>query len=113
MSMKDKDKTRIEKEVEASMTSLDNLQRAEPDHFFYTRLEARMEREQNQLSGPIGFFANVKWSVALLSLFAILNVASFFLLTSGNSQTDAEQASLDSFSEEYFSSNLYQYENED
>lgn len=108
--MKDLDK---EEKINEAMNSLEGLGKAEAPPFFYTRLEARMEDEMAPRSGAFAIFSNLKWSVAMLSLFMIMNVTSFFLISGdGSSEVVEEAATLESFGEEYFSSSdLYGYQN--
>ena len=103
----------IDKKINEAMDSLEGLGKAEAPPFFYTRLEARMEQELAPTRGALAFFSNPKWSVAMLSLFMILNVGSIFLITGEDNGEGAEEvATLESFGEEYFSSSdLYGYQN--
>ena len=105
----------IEEKINEAMDSLEGLGKAEAPPFFYTRLEARMEQELAPKRGALAFFSNPKWSVAMLSLFMILNVGSIFLISgeSGSEGAEEEVATLESFGEEYFSSSdLYGYQND-
>ena len=111
--MKDMRHLDIEEKINEAMDSLEGLGKAGAPPFFYTRLEARMEQELAPTRGALAFFSNPKWSVALLSLFMILNIGSIFLI-SGESSSEVveEAATLESFGEEYFSSSdLYGYQN--
>ena len=66
-------------ETESILNSLDGLQKATPGAFFYTRVQARLQKEET------GFWANIalfltKPSVAMatLCLIFLLNAAAFF-----------------------------------
>lgn len=103
---------RIKEEVERSLSSIDNLAQSEAPDFFFTRLEARMERELTTEFSRFAWLANLKVSMGVLGLFMILNVATIFLLTQSNSQTDLAEANIDTFKQDYFSaSNDYDYLN--
>ena len=104
----------IEEKVNEAMNSLEGLGKAEAPPFFYTRLEARMEEEIAPKRGAFALLSNPKWSVAVLSLFMILNVGSIFLISGESSgEVVEEAATLESFGEEYFSSSdMYGYQND-
>lgn len=99
---------RIKEEVERSLSSIDNLAQLEAPDFFFTRLEARMERELTPEFSRFAWLANLKVSVGVLGLFMVLNAATIFLL----SQSDLAEANIDTFKQEYFSaSDDYEYLN--
>jgi len=94
----------IEKRINDTINSLEGLGKAKVNPFFFTRLEARMQQELLPASGPLAFLSNLKLSVAVLSLFMVVNVVSIFLISSNSNDTAVEQeATLETFSEEYFS----------
>jgi len=63
-----------EQEMEATLNSLDGLQRAEAAPFFYTRLKARMEKEYSD-KGIMGIaWLRPQLAFAALALLAALNV---------------------------------------
>ena len=94
----------IEKRINDTINSIEGLGKARANPFFFTRLEARMEKAQEPASGPFTIFGNLKLSVAVLTLFMVLNVVSVFLISGDdNSTTDTEAATLETFSEEYYS----------
>ena len=110
--MKDNRDFELERQIEETINSLEGLGKAGAPPFFYTRLEARMQEELEPISGPFAFLSNLKFSVALLSLFMILNVASIFLITQDDGSTQVQgEATLETFTEEYFTSSD-QYENQ-
>ena len=103
---------RIKEEVEQSLSSIDNLARAKAPDFFYTRLEARMEKELLSENSRFAWIANLRVSMAVLGLFMVLNAGTLFLLTQNDSQVEVAEANIDSFKQEYFSaSDDYQYLN--
>ena len=103
---------RIKEEVEKSLSSIDNLAQAEAPDFFYTRLEARMEKELRPNAFQISWLANSRVSMAVLGLFMVLNVGTIFLITQSESQSNSAEADIDTFKQEYFSaSDDYEYLN--
>ena len=102
----------IKEEVEQSLSSIDKLARAEAPDFFYSRLEARMEKELLPEYSRFAWLENLRVSMVVLGLFMVLNVSTLFLLTQNDSQTEVAEANIDSFKQEYFSaSDDYQYLN--
>jgi len=61
----------IEKKAEKALESLDGIKRAEPQAFFYTRLIARLERDQKNIWELAGSFL-ARPAVAIVSLCLIL-----------------------------------------
>lgn len=107
-----KQKFDLEKRIEQTLESLDGIQPAEVNPFFYTRLTAKMEKQASPAASSFGWIGNLKWNVALLSLFMALNVASVFLLSGSpqESEPGTEQVSIDAFADDYFStSDDYEY----
>lgn len=85
----------IEEEVERTLQSLEGIQRAEPDPFFYTRLQARMEQKFVKKTGwqwrPV-------YAFAALALVLLLNFATIYTLTHTSTQ---HTSAADSFANEY------------
>ena len=103
---------RIKEEVEQSMSSIENLARAKAPDFFYTKLEARMENELLNKSTSFIWLVNLRVSIAVLSLFMVLNVGTLLLFTQNEATTEVNEANIDTFKQEYFStSDDYQYRN--
>lgn len=70
--MKDKsDTNKIDREVRRTLQVLDDLKPATTDDFYFSRLQARMEKEssQQEVSGKM-----IPWAAAAVMLFLILNV---------------------------------------
>lgn len=103
-----------EKRINDTINSLEGLGKAKANPFFFTRLEARMQQELLPASGPFAFLSNLKLSVAVLTIFMVLNVGSIFLISGNSSDTTVqEEATLETFSEEYFSgASQYNYTND-
>lgn len=84
-----------EEEIERTLQSLEGIQPAEPNPFFYTRLQARMEQKFVKKTGwqwrPIYVYA-------ALGLVLLLNFATIYTLT----HTPTKNTSTaDSFANEY------------
>lgn len=72
-------------ELESILNSLDGIQKAEPAQFFYTRLSARMQREeQSALARVIKYITRPAFAIGISLFFLILN--GYFLLNA--MQTD-------------------------
>lgn len=72
-------KRNIETQLEETMNSLDGLQKASPAPFFFTRVRARIQREQNsQWSIISSFIARPAVAFAGISLIVLLNIAALF-----------------------------------
>ncbi len=102
----------INKKIEETMRSMDNMERATPRPFLFTRLEARMESEKNMWNKVSSFVARPMVAFACICFVLILNAMIIFLSgTSGNSLTQqgSELATADEYSQ--VSYNLYDFEN--
>ncbi len=98
-------KTRSSAEIEAILTSLDGITKAEAPPFFHTRLSARLQRNAVIPSSQHWGFAFLRPSLVTLCLFLVLNVLSIRAVilekqTSIEGNTTSE-ANLQSFSQEY------------
>lgn len=65
------DTNKTDREVNRTLQTFDDLQPATTDDFYYSRLQARMEKEhaRQEVSGKM-----VPWAAAAVLLFLILNV---------------------------------------
>ena len=69
-----KNREDIQKEVDLTLGSLDGLTRAETAPFFYTRLKARMSRQEaGEWSRWMGWLARPSVSMGILLLFLLIN----------------------------------------
>jgi hypothetical protein len=104
----------IQKRVDEALESLNAIKRAEPTPFFYTRLRARMEKEQKNAWERLAALL-AKPAVATMSLVLILAINAFFLVRSNESPNTTSSGPLqgNSISEDYFTiaSNSFDYEN--
>lgn len=73
-----KNKADIDQKVREALESLDGIQRAEPAPYFYTRLIARLQRDQPTIWETMGAFL-ARPAVAIASLFLILLLNGFLL----------------------------------
>ena len=84
--------------VDEYLQSLQGINEAQTDPYFYTRLKARMEKE-NFLEGKLPLQPALL--VSILSLFVFIN--SFFLVTESKrgSDTSSQNTSLQNFASGY------------
>ena len=107
--MKDKS---TEQQIEDALSSIDNIQHASPTPFFYTRLIARLQKDDQSSWGRIGSFISrpaIAFATILLVIF--LNVFAIY----SNSDTNVsntgqiDYATVDEYSQ--VSSTIYDIEN--
>jgi hypothetical protein len=108
----------LNKKVDETLNSLDGIQRAEPQPFFYTRLMGRMQRNEKPLWETIGSFLS-KPAVAMACLCVILAFNAFILFKQGTetnitAQPDLSKETLVTDNEYILASNSsFDYENLD
>ena len=94
-----KNKQQIQQEVERTLGSLDNIQRAEANPYLFTRIQAALRKEERSpLGQAVGFMARPIIAFATILLVLLINFAVFF--TSKQQPTEEEQPLYVS---EYFS----------
>ncbi|UII23106.1 hypothetical protein [Fulvivirga ligni] len=98
------EKTRIEKEVDSTMSSMDNLERATVKPFFYTRLQARMNKEREYVTS-----AGWKWSMAAVILLLVMNAFTLLQVDSTDS-AEGNSDEVELLSQEYSVSTFDIYE---
>ena len=109
---KQKDISRV---VEQTMESLEGIKRAEPTPFLFTRVKARLEREEkNAWEKLAGILARPV--VAFASLFIIVGVNAFLLFSNpdtGGGSNSPGVVQSNNITEDYFilATNNYDYEN--
>ena len=69
----------INKKVEETLGSLDHIQRAEPQSFFFTRVNARLKRDEKSFWETTGAFL-ARPAVAVAGLCVILALNVFILI---------------------------------
>lgn len=68
-----KERNRIQEEVEKALQSLDNVSRAHATPFLFTRIKARMEKEQNRWGKLVGFISRPAFAVAVVFFVLLVN----------------------------------------
>ena len=95
-----------QRKTEEALSSLDGLVKASPGPYFYTRLEARMNRAKNNVWDHMVFMLNRPVVAIGLALFVIA-INTTVVLQKNETSTLADQAEL-TVSEEYnLASNTY------
>lgn len=80
----------MESKVEKGLNSLDGIQRAQPRPYFYTRLTARIARQDKEWGGIISLISRPLFAAAMVC--AVLLVNSWILFKSIDSATPANAA---------------------
>lgn len=99
--------------IEKILHSLEGIERAEPRPFFFTRLEARMQRENNVWATITGFLARPAMAFSVIVIVLIINaIALINTFDSPQSVADTDFQELPTI-EEYsqISSNIVNFEN--
>lgn len=103
---------KLNKNVEDTMRSLDGIEQATPNPFFFTRLEARMKRERGVWDKISAFVARPVITFACICLVIMINAAVIFSSTDSQkaitSQSN-ELATVDEYTQA--SSTLYEFIN--
>ncbi len=103
----------FEKRIEETLSSLDGIQRAEPQSFFYTRVLGRLQRDEKNAWEVMGSFLS-RPVVVIAGLMLILVMNAFMLMQQEPATTNnlsAEQGT----DNEYIlaTSSSFEYENID
>ncbi len=97
-----RDEQKLREEIEATLNSLEGIQRAKPSYYFesklITRLENKAAKKSSWLFPQLAFRPSI--AVAVLSAFVILNVVTIGTLLRQKSQT-ASSTELQGFAQEY------------
>ncbi len=103
----------IENKINQTLNSLEGLGKAEVNPFFYNRLEARMQNELLGSNNQFSFLANMKLNVAVLSVFMIFNLVTFFSINKSTEVSNDREIQIESFAQDYFSgSDDFEYLND-
>lgn len=100
------------KKIDEVMQSLNRVEKASPSPFFFTRLEARMEREKSSWEKISSFVAKPVVAFACICLVIMIN--AWVIFSSHNSQNSTDQqASELATTDEYnlVSSTFYEFVN--
>lgn len=106
----------INKKVQEALESLDGIQKAEPQPYFFTRLKARLERDQKNVWELAGSYM-ARPAVAIAGLMVILAINVFILIQKETTATNPGYASENNLQlqedENIFAAanNTYEYEN--
>jgi len=93
--------------INDAFNSINGIARAEAPPFFYTRLQARLQRQEESPSVPwfIGLLTKPVFSVATLSLFVLLNLLAIKSMSKERKEmpttSPSADASLKNFEQEY------------
>ncbi|MEO6289780.1 MAG: hypothetical protein ABIO76_07665 [Ginsengibacter sp.] len=104
-------KNLINQKVDDAMHSIDNISKASPATFFFTRLEAMMLNEKNAWNKISSFFAKPVIALACICIVIMMNIAIIFstnILPASASQTSNEVAVADEYSD--VTTSLYELE---
>ena len=102
----------LNKKVEDAMRSLDGIKQASSDPFFFTRLEARMQRERGAWEKISSFVAKPIIAFACICLVIMINAVVIFSSTDSQKNTNSqsnELATVDEYTQ--ISSTLYEFVN--
>lgn len=100
------------KKIDEVMQSLNGVEKASPSPFFFTRLEARMEREKSSWEKISSFVAKPVVAFACICLVIMIN--AWVIFSSRNSQNSTEQQTSElATTDEYnlVSSTFYEFVN--
>lgn len=100
----------IQRRIDEALASVDNIAKAEPKPFFFTRLEARLMREELGVWGRVGkMLTRPVIALASVSLVIMLNT---FVVVKGFSVSEREPEKTDVASmEDLHSTSFYDIEN--
>lgn len=90
-------------EIEKTILSIDGIKRAGMPPFFYTRLQAQMDKRIGKANSFWTTISKPAVSLGMLSLLIILNVAALthYLRTSQQTTTQGNITGIQKFAEEY------------
>jgi hypothetical protein len=105
----------IPEKTQQTIDSLDGLQRATPGPFFFTRVMARIEREDaSAWERAVAFLTRPVVVVATLSIIVLLNATALYLPSHESPALVAAEQSDPSFTDDYVAANtFYEFENAD
>lgn len=103
---------KLNKKIKEVMQSLDGIEKATPTPFFFTRLEARMQREKNLWEKISSFVAKPIVVFACICLVIMINAAVIFSSSSSNDSIDQQNSEI-ATADEYnlVSSTFYDFVN--
>lgn len=84
--------------VDEHLKALQQMQEAETDDFFYTKLKAKMQSDKNE---TWNFPFKPAWVITLLAIFFCINAFVVSQQIRSNKKTDTEVSSLKNFASSY------------
>lgn len=104
----------LNKKIEETLNSLDGIQRAEPQPFFYTRVIGRLQRNEKNIWERTGSFLS-RPAVVIAGIFAILIMNGYILFQQGSGTNNSSIAAEPVTNNDYIvaSSSSFEYENLD
>ncbi len=102
----------LKKKIVETMQSLDGIEKASPRPFFFTRLEARMQKEKSSWEIISSFVARPAIVFAGICLIIMVNAAVIFSSSSFKKSSDQQTNEL-ATADEYnsVSASMYEYVN--
>ena len=102
----------LKRKIDEAMQSLDGIEKASPRPFFFTRLEARMQKQKSRWEALSSFLSKPAIAVACICLIIMINAA--VILSSSNlinttDQQNNELATADEYNS--VSAPLYEFVN--
>jgi hypothetical protein len=68
-----KQKSDMENRLESALNSLDGIRRASPAPYFFTRLKAKMTREERDWGGIVGIISRPLYALAIVGIVIFIN----------------------------------------
>lgn len=100
----------LHNKIEATINSIDGLQKAEMPAFFYTRLQAKMQKKLAAQQTAWMPFGRPAWLIATLVLFLVINTVMIKQVTKQQLlNATTETPSLQSFASEFDLNNSTNY----
>ena len=102
----------INRKIEDALSSLDDIKKASPTPFFFTRLEARMHRKKNVWDEVSSFVSRPVIVFAGILLIFLINASVIFTssnLSAASEKQNSELATVDEYSQ--VSSSFYEFVN--
>lgn len=96
-----KHKDNINRKVDETLNSLDGLEKAKTDHFYFTRLQEKIKNKKS-IDKEIRLNHNKQWQLSLAAVFLliIINVAALMKISNDGS-TDSQAESIEYFADDY------------
>jgi hypothetical protein len=96
-----KNQEEINEEVEKTLRVLEGIEVASPKPFFYTRLKARMESQQQYIPQQVRWVLKPTFVFGTLAIVLLLNVVSAVNYSKKTTQVSSNSQTLEGFAKEY------------